>query len=320
MSRIALSALLLSASASLAADWPQWRGADRTNVSRETGLLTEWPKDGPPIAWTAEGLGVGVPSVAVVGGKVFVLGYKDGTEHLTAVAEKDGKSIWSTPVGPEVKEIPSMRWLSQRTPTVDADRVYAFTARGELICLGTADGKERWRKDYVKDFGGRGGSWGYCDFPCVDGGNLICTPGAKEATLVALDKKTGDVVWKCAVEKSTRGTYGAVVVAEIAGTRQYVHQLEVGVIGVAARDGKLLWHYPGFGSTIGNPHTALVRGDEVFASCGFGVGLALLRATKGGDAFDVAEVYRNKTLFDPWLGSAVRLGEYVHAANGVCVE
>src|SRR5688572_3166858 len=114
MNRFALSAMLLFASASLAADWPQWRGPDRTNVSKETGLLKEWPKDGPLLAWKADGLGAGVPSVAVAGGRVFVLGYKDGKEHITALAETDGKLVWNTPVGPEVKEIPSMRWLSQR--------------------------------------------------------------------------------------------------------------------------------------------------------------------------------------------------------------
>ena len=322
MSRVASVLLFLFAVAPLAtgADWPQWRGQDRSNHCTETGLLQEWPTDGPPLLWKAEGIGQGVPSVSVSQGKIFVLGYRDGLEYLTALSEKDGSRIWSTAMGSEVKEQPAMRWLSQRTPTVDGDRVYAFTARGELICAATADGKEKWRKDYVKDFGGKPGTWGYCDYPLVDGERLIVTPGAKGAAMVALDKKTGEAVWKCPVAGASRGTYGAVVAAEIAGTRQYVHQLEAGVIGVDAKDGKLLWHYSGFGSTTGNPHTALVRGDEVFASCGFGVGIALLRIKKDGDMFKFEEVYRNKTAFDPWLASSVRLGEYVHSANGVCVE
>ncbi len=316
-----LTLAAISAAGLSAADWPQWRGPDRSNVSKDAGLLAEWPKDGPPLAWTAEGLGQGVPSVAVAGGKAYVLGYRDEKEHLTCLDEKDGKPVWSTPVGPTVNELPSMRWLSQRTPTVDGDRVYAFTARGELICLGTADGKERWRKDYVKDFGGKPGTWGYCDFPLADGDRLICTPGTKDAALVALDKKTGEVVWKCAIPASPRGTYGGVAAADIAGVRQYVHQLESAVVGVAAKDGALLWQYPNFGNTLGNVHTALVRGDEVFASCGWGVGVALLRVKKDGDGMKVEELYRIKdNALDPWLGSSVRIGEYVHAANGVCFE
>lgn len=318
-------AVFSSACPCTAADWPQWRGPDRSNVAPGARLLATWPKDGPPLVWTADGLGTGVPSVAVADGRVYVLGYRDGKEHLSALAEKDGKPLWSVPVGPEVKELPGMRWLSQRTPTVDGERIYAFTARGELICVMAADGKEQWRKDYVKDFGGKAGYWGYCDFPLADGDRLVCTPGGKDAALVALNKKTGAVEWKCAVPAATpaayRGTYGGVVAAEIAGMRQYIHQLEAGVVGVRAADGALLWHYSALTSTMGNVHTALVRGDEVFASYGWGAGVALLRVTKNGDSFKVEEVYRTKQVpLDPWLGSSVRLGEYVHAANGLCLE
>ncbi len=299
--------------------WPQWRGPHRDNVSRDKGLLTEWPKGGPPLLWKAGDLGEGVPSVAVAGGKVFVLGYRDGKEFLTALAETDGKRAWSVPVGPAVKEMPAMRWLSQRTPTVDGDRVYAFTARGQLICLATADGKERWRKDYVKEFGGKPGTWGYCDFPLVDGDRLVCTPGGKEATLAALDKKTGAVVWKCVVPQTPRATYGGVVAARIAGVRQYVHQLDNGVVGVSA-DGKLLWHYPNLGDSRGNVHTALVNGDEVFVSSGWRRVAALLKISSDGTALKAEAVWRKGHPLDSWLGSSVRLGKYVHAANGFGVE
>src|SRR5262245_39017306 len=217
MTRPWLTLVLLSAvpPAAQAADWPQWRGPDRSNVSQDPDLRAEWPEVGPPLVWTADGLGQGVPSVAVAGGRVYVLGYRDDKEHLTALDEKDGKPVWSTPIGPAVRELPSMRYLSQRTPTVDGERIYAFTAGGTLVCLGTADGREKWRKDYLKDFGGKPGPWRYCDFPLVDGDRLVCTPGAKDAALVALDKKTGGVVWKSPVPKNERGTYGGVVAAEI---------------------------------------------------------------------------------------------------------
>jgi outer membrane protein assembly factor BamB len=297
-------------------NWPQWRGPDRTNVSTETGLLKEWPEGGPPLLWKAEGLGEGVPSIAVAGGKIFVLGYRDDKEFLTALNEIDGKPAWSVPVGPAVKEMGMMRWLSQRTPTVDGERVYAFTARGELICLATADGKEQWRKDYVKDFGGRPGSWGYCDFPLVDGDRLICTPGANDATQVALNKKTGELIWKCPVPGCSRGTYGGVVAAEIGGVRQYVHQLEIGVIGVAASDGKLLWRYAGIAAGGGNVHTAIVKGNEVFCSCGWGVGATLLKLTPEDGAFKVEPQYQVKLPFESWLGSSVRIDGFVHASNG----
>ncbi len=317
----ALVGIVASALTAAAADWPQWRGPERTNVSKETDLLEKWPENGPPLLWKSEGLGAGVPSVAVAGGKIFVLGYKDDNEHLTTLDEKTGKLLWSEPIGPAVKEQSVMRWLSQRTPTVDSERVYCFTARGELICASVTDGKPLWRKDYVKDFGGKPGPWGYCDFPLVDGDRLICTPGARDAAIVALDKKTGDVIWKCVVPTSNRGTYGGIVAVEIDGVRQYVHQLESGVVGIAAKDGKLLWSYSPISSTMGNVHTILVDGDEVFASCGWGVGGALLKVTKDGDAFTVKELYRIKELrFDQWIGSSVRIGSNAHAANGLSIE
>jgi precorrin-6B methylase 2 len=304
----------------LAADWPQWRGPERSNVSAETGLLRKWPKEGPPLLWKAEGLGEGTPSLAVAGGRIFTLGYRGDKEFATALSEKDGKQLWTTPVGPTVPGMRVMRWLSQRTPTVDNDRVYVFTAGGELICLDTASGKERWRKDYAKDFQAKRGPWGCCDFPLVDGDRLICTPGGGEATLVALNKVTGEVVWKCSVPGENRNTYSAVVVAEIGGIRQYVNQLDKGVVGVAATDGKLLWRYDRITPRSGNVHTALVSGDKVFCSCGGGSGCALIQFVPEEKGFKVQEIYAVKHPFDSWLGSSVLIGEHVYTCEGMDIE
>jgi hypothetical protein len=300
--------------------WPQWRGPDRTNVSAETGLLKEWPAGGPPLAWKVEGLGAGVPSVAVAGGRVFVLGERTGQEFLTALSEADGQRLWSVAVGRPPGGMPLMRWLSQRTPTVDGDRVYAVTAHGELTCLATADGKRLWQKDYDRDFSGQRGTWGYCDFPLVDGDRLVCTPAAPTATIVALDKRTGALVWKCAVPAAPRSTYGGIVAAEIGGVRQYVHQFDARIVGAAAADGKVLWESSPDGPTRigGNVHTAIVCGDEVFASSGWDGTAALLKLTPAEAKFKAEAVYRDRLPFDAYLGSSVRLGDYVHAANGFC--
>jgi outer membrane protein assembly factor BamB len=292
-------------------NWPQWRGPDRTNVSTETGLLKEWPEGGPPLLWKAEGLGEGVPSISVAGGKVFVLGYRDDKEFLTALNETDGKLAWSVPVGPAVKEMSIMRWLSQRTPTVDGDRVYAFTARGELICLATDDGKERWRKDYRKDFDAKPYSWGFCDFPLVDGDNLICTPGGATATMVALNKLTGDVIWKCPVPNGDYAAYGAVVVAEVGGVRQYVNYLSRGVIGVSS-EGKFLWRYDGVTSGTANAYAPVVRGNQVFVASGYGTGFGLVKLVPEGPGVKAEEVYNTRKSLQPWLSSAVAVGDLVY--------
>jgi outer membrane protein assembly factor BamB len=303
-----------------AGHWPQWRGPERDGVSKETDLLKEWPEKGPPLAWQVTGLGDGVGSVAVEGGRVFVLGKSGDDEQLTALEESTGKKLWAVPVGPAVKgESSLMRWLSQRTPTVDGDRVYAFTARGELACLKVADGQDVWRKNYPKDFAGRTGAWGWCDRPLVDGDRLICTPCGKDATVVALDKKTGEVAWRCAVPDN-RSAYSATTVAEVGGVRQYVCFLSNGLVGVSAKDGKLLWSYAKVNNRIGNSYTPLVRGDRVFCA---GTGMALLKLTAERDDVRAEEVWSQKQPMPAWHDGTIIVGDHVYAGTGkdvLCAE
>src|SRR5262249_10565353 len=151
------------------------------------------------------------------------------------------KVLWSAFIGPARKGNPVMDWLSQRSPTVDDERVYAFGVTGQLVCLDVDKGKELWRKDYLKDFDGKSGQWGFCDYPLVDGDKLICRPGGSQAAIVDLNKRPGAVIWRCALPKPAPSTYGAIVPADLAGTRVYVHQSLIGTVGVAAADGKALW-------------------------------------------------------------------------------
>jgi outer membrane protein assembly factor BamB/precorrin-6B methylase 2 len=255
-------------------------------------------------------LGEGVASVAVAGGRVYTLGYRGEDEWVTALQETTGKKVWSVRVGPAVKESPSMRWLSQRTPTVDDDRLYAFTVRGELICLNTADGKEVWRKDYLRDFEGKRAAFGYCDRPLVDGPRLICAPGGKSG-LVALDKKTGEVLWKCAGTNYTAG-YSAAVVAEVGGIRLYVAFFLGDIVGVSARDGKLLWHHS-MPSRIANSYTPLVSNDLVLCAGGYGAGIALLKLIPEKAGVRVEEVCKKQEALPPWHDATVLVGGHVYA-------
>lgn len=310
-------------------DWPQWRGQHRTNVSPETGLLKEWPEAGPPLLWKAAGLGDGVASVAVASGRVFTLGYRGDSEYVTALDGQDGKQVWTTRLGPSVKEASIMRWLSQRTPTVDSELMYAFTTNGELICLETATGQERWRKDYIKDFKGQRGNFGfYCDYPLVDGDRLICTPGVKDAVMVALDKKTGDLVWKAAlpVEEAIpnyRPAYAGTVIAEIGGVRQYVNSLGREIVGVAAADGKVLWRHPKLVNGTANTGALIVRDDLIFYANGYGSGCGVFRPVATKNGFQVEEIWTSRKALPSWLGSPVLVGEHVYFQSSpslVCIE
>src|SRR5207253_491946 len=167
-----------------AADWPQWRGPQRNGISQETGLLREWPKDGPKLVWQLKDLGYAYATPAVVGDRLYLLSNK-GTEDefVEALAAEDGKQVWSTPLGKVGPNPPFMNYAGARsTPTVDGDSLYALGSDGDLTCLETASGKERWRKHLKKDFGGQPGQWAYAESPLVDGDVLVCTPGGKDAT------------------------------------------------------------------------------------------------------------------------------------------
>ena len=303
-------------------DWPQWRGPDRTNLARDEGLLSEWPEGGPPLRWRTRGLGQGATAVSSARGRVYTLGYRQDAEFLTAWDAGGGAKLWEAAVGPAVKEFSGMRWLSPRAPTVDTGRVYVVTARGELICLSTADGVELWRKDYVKDFGGKAGSWGYCDFPLVDGDRLICTPGGARASVVALDKATGDLIWACPVPGCDRSTYSTLVIAE-STRRHYVQQFDCGAVGIDEQ-GELLWQYDGLRlpRLWGNVHAPLVKGDLVFLSGGWGVGAALLSLKWGDRQCEVVEHYKTgpSAAFDAWIGNSVWTGERVYTTGGSCLD
>jgi outer membrane protein assembly factor BamB len=313
-----------------AADWPQWRGPNRDALSAETGLLREWKPGGPPLAWKATGLGVGFSSVAVVGGRIYTLGDKDGAQQVIALDRADGKPAWMAKLGPPWKD---EMGGPRGTPTVDGDLLYAIGTEGDLVCVEAATGKERWRKSLTKDFGGQMMSgWKFSESPLVDGDKLVFTPGAKGAALVAVDKKTGKEIWRAAVPdlgpKGKDGAgYSSVVVSEGAGVRQYVQLLGRGLVGVRAADGKFLWSYNNVANQVANISTPVVKGDLVFASTGYQTGSALVKLQKAGDGIEAREVYflDAKTLQNHH-GGLVLVGDYLYAGHGqgrgspICVE
>ena len=316
----AVAGLTLAASPATVG-WPQWRGPNRDGVSTETGLLRAWPASGPTLAWKASGLGSGFSSVSVANGRVFTMGDVDGAQHVIALSATDGKKLWSAKVGaPWVDQYGGPRG----TPTVDGDLVYAIGTGGDLVALEAATGKERWRKSLPTDFGGKMMSmWTWSESPLVDGDRLIVTPGASNALLVALDKRTGKEIWRtAAADLGTRGkdgaAYSSVVVSNGGGVKQYVQLVGKGLVGVRASDGKLLWSYNRVANDVANIPTPIVKGDLVFTSTGYQTGAALLRlAAAPGGGVNASEVYflEGKT-FQNHHGGMVLVGDHVYAGHG----
>jgi outer membrane protein assembly factor BamB len=295
-------------------DWPQWGGPDRNARSRETGLLRAWPKGGPKLAWKAAGLGVGYGTPSVADGRVFATGNRGKIECVVCLREKDGKELWAAEVGPVRKLTNDDPPGPRCTPTVDGQRVFALGRAGDLVCLESATGKEVWRKDLRKDFGGRVGPFHYCESPLVDGERLICAPGGKEASVVALDKKSGKVLWKTAVPDG-QAAYASALVVEFGGVRQYVHLLNSGLVGIAADSGKLLWHNrrP---SCKNNACTPIFHDGYVFATAGYDPPTALIRARAGeSQAFTTEVVYYTQKLATSH-GGMVLVEGYLYGSIG----
>ncbi len=173
-----------------AEDWPQWRGPRRDAVCVETGLLQTWPEGGPKIKWQAPGFGTGYSSLAVASGRLFTLGRKETDVIVTACEVATGKPIWVRKIGQTTRHLSS-------TPTLDGDRVYALDPDGDLVAMQASTGEVAWTRNFVDDFAGRMMSGrGYGESPLIDGDRLICTPGGPDADMVALDKHTGNTIWK----------------------------------------------------------------------------------------------------------------------------
>lgn len=307
-------------------DWPQWRGPNRDGISQETGLLKSWPEEGPALLWQVDGLGKGMASVAIVGGRIYTLGQLKGDTQLIALNQKDGKQLWTAPVGPGSPNC---------TPTVDGNLVFALGIKGDLVCCDAGTGKEVWRKNFGKDFGGEMMSgWGYSESPLVDGDRLICTPGAKGAEVAALDKRTGKVIWTSQSPTDWGGTrgkegagYSSIVVSNGAGVKQYVQLAGRGIISVAADDGRVLWTYNKVANGTANIPTPIIAGDYVFCSSGYGTGSALLKLSKNGAGVKADEIYFLKAdELQNHHGGMVKVGDYIYCGHGhnngfpMCVE
>jgi outer membrane protein assembly factor BamB len=344
MKACCLIALLIGAAATVAFagafDWPQWQGPNRDAMSSEKGLLKEWPKDGPPLAWKLKGLGGGYGEVAVVGGRIYGMSTRGDKEFAWAISEEGGKPIWSTALGvapragmPQGKEGPGC------TPTVDGDRLYVIGNGGDFACLQTSDGKIAWQHSLTRDFGGSPPTWSYRESPLVDGEKVMCTPGAADAMMVALDKKTGNVIWKTPTPATPAGgeaeagggggrrggrrrgggsgaAYSSAIAIDVDGVRQYVQFTAKALIGVAAADGKLLWQYkkPANGNAI-NISPPLYHDGMVFAASAYGAGGGLAKIVKEGDGFKAEEVWFSKKMQNHH-GGYILVDGCLYGANG----
>jgi len=189
-----------------------------------------------------------------------------------------------------------------------------------------------WSKNLQKDFGGKNPRWKYSESPLIDGGRLLCTPGGRDAVMVALDKKTGELIWKCSMpdigpKGKDEAGYSSIVVTEAGGLRQYVQLTNKGLIGVAAEDGRFLWGYNKIANRVANIPTPVIYEDYVFCSTSYNTGSALLKLTAADNGVNAQEVYfLDAKTFQNHHGGFVRIGDYIYSGHDhtkgkpICVE
>ena len=268
-------------------DWPQWRGPRRNGISQEKGFTSEWPKQGPRRLWAAR-VGVGYSSMAVVGGRVYTMGNVGDVDHVVCLDVANGKLVWDYRY-PCPAVDPNGYPGPRCTPTVDGGLVYTVSRVGHLLCLNAATGALVWSRHLVNDFGGFLPTWGYSGSPLVEGEMLIVETGSAGRAVVALEKRTGRVVW---ANGNHLAAYSSPVGFDLARDRAVAVFSAVGLTGRAASNGRILWHQPWTTSYSVNAATPIVFDDKIFISSGYGTGCALLQVT----ASSVRPVWSSKNM------------------------
>ena len=295
-------------------DWPQWRGPQRNGISPERGLLKQWPKEGPKLLWQENDIGDGYSTPAVVGARLYVMSNRGfGNEFVQALSTRDGKPVWTTRVGNVGNPQDFLYAKARSTPTVDGDFIYALGSDGDLACLEARSGKIRWQKNIKQEFAGQPGIWAYAESPLVDGDVVVVTPGGPQATLVALNKKTGAVIWKSAVPEGDSAGYASVIVAQAGGRKQYVQFLSKGLVGVDAKTGEFLWRYKDVAKGMAQIPTPVARDEFVYGGA-MNVGGGLVRLKPAGNGVAAEQVYFVRGLPNG-IGGAVLVGDYLYGTE-----
>ncbi len=270
---LALLASLLSATAD---DWPRWRGVNFDGISKENNWLKAWPESGPKQLWKAD-LGVGWSSVSVANGRLYTMGNTEEVDSVFCFDAVTGQLAWQHQYDCSSKD-PNGYPGPRVTPTVDGDRVYSLSRHGHLFCLDAATGKVIWSKELPKDYGAKVPTWGFSGSPLIEGAWVIVEAGAKGASIIAFDKKTGAEAWKAGDDGVG---YSSVIPFDQAGQRCLAVFSGAGIVGRSAKDGKELWRHPWKTSYDVNAATPIVKDGQVFISSGYNKGCALVDFREG---------------------------------------
>ncbi len=287
-------------------DWPSWRGPNRDDISTETGLLRKWPEGGPEKLWTSKDAGLGYSGCSIVNGVLFTMG-ADGTgeesnDFVIAINTKSGEKVWQANVGSYLEN----GWGGgpRSTPTISGDLLIAISSKGDVVCLSTKDGAEKWRAS-LTGLGGTIPSWGYCESALIDDDRVLVTPGGDNGTIACFNLRTGEKIWQSS-EMKQPANYSSIIAVDHFGKRQYIQLTGQKVFGLNV-DGKLLWQqdFPGRVAVVPTP---IYKDGQVYVTAGYGAGCMLQNVTADSA---VEKIYDNKVMKNHH-GGVLLVGDYLY--------
>jgi outer membrane protein assembly factor BamB len=285
----------------------RWRGPDGNGIYPETGLLKKWPAEGPQILWHFDGLGEGHSSPAFANNMIYLSGMAGKTGMIYAL-DMNGKLQWKTPYSEEFHEsYPG----SRATPVIAGDLLYIYSGKGVLTCMDAKNGKVKWQKDILKDFDGRNIKWGVTETVLVDGDLVYVTPGGKKNNVVALNRQNGNLVWS-SPGKGELSAYCSPLMVELPSRKLVVTMTAGHIIGLDAKDGRMLWSHPQSNRHEVHANTPVYYNGELFCFSGYGQGGVKL--TLSGDGSTVKKEWFNSNL-DGRMGGMVLINGYLYGSG-----
>ncbi len=289
----------------------EWRPENRTGVSAESGLLKSWPAEGPTLLWSNLELTKGNSSVSFGNNTIYITGTKDSADMLYAL-DINGKMLWQTDMGRAWNEsFPE----SRATPTVEGDKVYTCSGLGDIACIDGTNGRIIWSYKASEMNKGTYGNWGIAESLLIDGDKLYFSPGGPETMTIALNKATGNVIWKSASLDDKPG-YVSPILIEYAGTKMIVNVSLQHVFAVDASNGEILWKVAHLKSRPGHDLifcvTPLFKDGKVYVTGGYDIGGMMINI---GDDGKSANVAWTDSVLDVHHGGVVLIDGYIYGSN-----
>jgi outer membrane protein assembly factor BamB len=279
--------------------------------------LKSWPAAGPNLLWSNLELGKGYSSPSFGANTIYITGLS-GNDDILYGLSMDGKTLWKTLMGRAWK---GSNPESRSTPTVEGNKVYTCSGNGDLACIDGTNGKVIWSYKASELNKGSYGTWGIAESLLIDGDKIYFSPGGPETMMIALNKTTGNIIWK-SVSLNDMPGYVSTILINYAGKKMVIGVSLGHIFGVDATNGEILWKVPHEQSSDPNLRqwdlikctTPLFEDGMVYVTGGYDTGGMMIKI--GYDAKSAKVVWTDPVL-DNHHGGVVLVNGYIYGSNWI---